>query len=71
MRITAAGTPMGSITAVRGLYWTSDNLREPMADEQSFPALMAAQLLDEDGRSTYEFEEFIESASSVLAVDWL
>ncbi|WKX15982.1 hypothetical protein [Streptomyces sp. NL15-2K] len=63
--------PVGSLTAVRGLYWKSDNLRERMADEQSFPALVAAQLLDEDGRFTYEFEEFIESASSVLVVDRL
>ncbi|MFD9904027.1 hypothetical protein [Streptomyces sp. NPDC059063] len=69
--ITAAGTPVGSLTAVRGLYWKSDNLRERMADEQSFPALVAAQLLDEDGRFTYEFEDFIESASSVLLVDRL
>ncbi|MEW2325342.1 hypothetical protein AB0926_30330 [Streptomyces griseoincarnatus] len=71
VRITAAGTPVGSLTAVRGLYWKSDNLRERMADEQSFPALVAAQLLDEDGRFTYEFEEFIESASSVLVLDRL
>jgi hypothetical protein len=71
VRITAAGTPVGSLRAVRGLYWKSDNLRERMADEQSFPALVAAQLLDEDGRFTYEFEEFMESASSVLVVDRL
>lgn len=45
-RITAGGTPVGSLTAVRGLYWKSDNLRERMADEQSFPALVAAQLVD-------------------------
>lgn len=32
---------------------------------------MAAQLLDDEGRFTYEFEEFIESASSVLVVDGL
>ncbi|BDM74864.1 hypothetical protein HEK616_83850 (plasmid) [Streptomyces nigrescens] len=71
VRITSAGTPVGSLSAVRGLYWKSDNLRERMADEQSFPALVAAQLLDEAGRFTYEFEEFIESASSVLVVDRL
>ncbi|WP_030382665.1 MULTISPECIES: hypothetical protein [unclassified Streptomyces] len=71
VRITAAGAPVGSLTAVRGLYWKSDNLRERMADEQSFPALVAAQLLDEEGRFTDEFEEFIESASSVLVVDRL
>lgn len=71
VRITAAGTPVGSLTAVGGLYWKSDNLRERMADEQSFPALVASQLLDEEGRFTYEFEEFIESASSVLVVDRL
>jgi hypothetical protein len=71
VRITAAGTLVGSLTAVRGLYWKSDNLRERMVDEQSFPALVAAQLLDEEGRFTYEFEEFMESASSVLVVDGL
>ncbi|MEV7871432.1 hypothetical protein AB0P17_36250 [Streptomyces sp. NPDC088124] len=71
VRITAASTPVGSLRAVRGLYWKSDNLRERMTDEQSFPALVAAQLLDEEGRFTYEFEEFIESASSVLVVDGL
>ncbi|MFE2538078.1 hypothetical protein [Streptomyces sp. NPDC059371] len=42
-----------------------------MADEQSFPALVAAQLLDEEGHFTDAFEEFIESASSVLVVDRL
>lgn len=66
-----AGAPVGSLTAVRGLYWQSDNLRERMDDEQSFPALVAAQLLDEEGHFTDEFEEFIESASSVLGVDRL
>ncbi|MGC0407301.1 hypothetical protein RKD31_000544 [Streptomyces sp. SAI-163] len=71
VRVTAAGTPAGSLTAVRGLYWKSDNLRERMSDEQSFPALVAAQLLDEEGRFTYAFEEFIESASSILVVDGL
>lgn len=71
VRITAAGTPVGSLTAVRGLYWKSDNLRERMADEQSFLALVAAQLLDGEGRFTHEFEEFVESASSVLVVDRL
>ncbi|MFG3007415.1 hypothetical protein [Streptomyces calvus] len=71
VRITASGTPVGSLTAVRGLYWKSDNLRERMADEQSFPALVAAQLLDAEGRFTYEFEEFMESASSILVVDGL
>ncbi|KUL48984.1 hypothetical protein ADL30_34515 [Streptomyces sp. NRRL S-1521] len=71
VRIAAAGTQVGSVRAVRGLYWKSDNLRERMADEQSFPALVAVQLLDEEGRFTYEFEEFIESASSVLVLDRL
>ncbi|MFJ3891078.1 hypothetical protein [Streptomyces rubrogriseus] len=71
VRITAAGTPVGSLTAVRGLYWKSDNLRERMSDEQSFPALVAAQLLDDEGRFTYAFDEFIESASSILVVDGL
>ncbi|MFG2684131.1 hypothetical protein [Streptomyces sp. NPDC048392] len=71
VRITAAGTPVGSLTAVRGLYWKSDNLRERMTDERSFPALVAAQLLDDEGRFTYAFEEFIESASSILVVDGL
>ncbi|KNE81424.1 hypothetical protein AB0B04_18590 [Streptomyces xinghaiensis] len=71
VRITAAGTPVGRLTAVRGLYWKSDNLRERMVDDQSFPALVAAQLLDEEGHFTHEFEEFIESASSVLVVDRL
>ncbi|MEV7144665.1 hypothetical protein [Streptomyces tauricus] len=71
VRITAAGTQVGSLTAVRGLYWKSDNLRERMADEQSFPALVASLLLDDEGHFTDEFEEFIESASSVLVVDRL
>ena len=42
-----------------------------MADEESFPALVAGQTLDGDGRFTPEFEEFVESASSVLVVDQL
>ncbi|MFE1781256.1 hypothetical protein ACFW9F_01345 [Streptomyces sp. NPDC059506] len=71
VRIAVAGTPVGSLRAVRGLYWKSGNLRERLADEQSFPELVAARLLDEEGRFTCEFEEFVESASSVLVVDRL
>ncbi|MEV7862956.1 hypothetical protein AB0O86_30145 [Streptomyces hirsutus] len=71
VRITVGGTPVRSLEAVRGLYWQSDNLRERMADEQSFPAVVAAQLLDEEGRFTSEFEDFVDSASSVLVVDCL
>jgi len=32
---------------------------------------MASQLLDDEGHFTYAFEEFIESASSVLVIDEL
>jgi hypothetical protein len=71
VRVTVDGTPVGSLQAVRGLYWQSDNLRERMVDEQSFPAVVAAQLLDEKGRFTHEFEDFVDSASSVLVVDRL
>nr|WSW64721.1 hypothetical protein OG461_00110 [Streptomyces sp. NBC_00995]WSW71232.1 hypothetical protein OG461_36425 [Streptomyces sp. NBC_00995] len=71
VRIDCAGQPVGSLVAVRGLYWKSDNLRERMTDEGSFPALVAGQLLDDEGHFTYEFEEFIESSSSVLVVDRL
>jgi len=71
VRIDCAGEPVGSLVAVRGLYWQSDNLRERMVDEQSFPALVAGQLLDDEGRFTSEFEEFAESASSVLVLDQL
>jgi len=72
VRITAAGTPVGSLRAVRGLYYQSDNLRERLDDEQSFPALVAARLLDEQGHFTDEFEDFIESVvTSVLVIDRL
>ncbi|MER6409090.1 hypothetical protein ABT269_37720 [Streptomyces viridosporus] len=70
-RITVGGTPVGSLEAVRDLYRQSDNLRERMADEQSFPAVVAAQLLDEEGHFTHEFEDFVDSASSLLVVDRL
>ncbi|GAA1236121.1 hypothetical protein [Streptomyces rhizosphaericus] len=42
-----------------------------MADEHSFPALVAGQLLDDEGGFTSEFEEFAEAASSVLVLDQL
>ncbi|MFI5940562.1 hypothetical protein ACIBCB_09910 [Streptomyces uncialis] len=71
VRIDCAGEQVGSLGAVRGLYWQCDNLRERMADEGSFPALVAGQLLDDEGHFTHEFEEFIESSSSVLVVDQL
>ncbi|MGP3777034.1 hypothetical protein ACTWJ8_40000 (plasmid) [Streptomyces sp. SDT5-1] len=71
VRITAAGTLVGSLTATRGMYWKSDNLRERMADEQSFAAVVASQLLDEQGQFTYGFVEFIEMPGDVLVVDQL
>ncbi|MCP9994678.1 hypothetical protein LUX34_01630 [Streptomyces werraensis] len=46
-------------------------LRERMADEHSFPTVVAAQILDEEDHFTPGFEDFIESASSVLVLDRL
>ena len=69
--IAAGDQAVGSLRATRGLYWKADNLRERMADEQSFLALVAEQLLDADGKFRPEFEAFVDMASSVLVVDEL
>jgi hypothetical protein len=69
--IAAGDQAVGSLRATRGLYWKADNLRERMADEQSFLALVAEQLLDADGKFRPEFEDFVDMASSVLVVDEL
>jgi hypothetical protein len=69
--ITAGDQAVGSLRATRGLYWKADNLRERMADEQSFLARVAEQLLDADGKFRPEFEDFVDMASSVLVVDEL
>ncbi|MDQ1022649.1 hypothetical protein QF035_000231 [Streptomyces umbrinus] len=67
--IVTGDTTVGSLRVTRGLYWKAANLRERMADEQSFLALVAEQLLDEDGKFRPEFEDFVDMASSVLVVD--
>ncbi|MER5696150.1 hypothetical protein ACWDBO_29690 [Streptomyces mirabilis] len=71
IQVIAGDKAVGSLRATRGLYWKADNLRERMADEQSFLALVAQQLLDEQGRFSPEFEEFVDMAGSVLVVDEL
>lgn len=71
IRITAGEEAVGSLRATRGLYWKAGNLRERMADEESFLALVAEQLLDADGKFRPEFEDFVDMASSVLVVDEL
>jgi hypothetical protein len=69
--IAAGDQALGSLRATRGLYWKADNLRKRMADEQSFLALVAEQLLDADGKFRPEFEDFVDMAASVLVVDEL
>ncbi len=69
--ITADDKTIGGLRATRGLYWKADNLCERMADEQSFLALVAEQLLDPEGKFSPEFEDFVDMASSVLVVDEL
>ncbi|MFM9499871.1 hypothetical protein ACKI1Q_40605 [Streptomyces galilaeus] len=69
--IVAGDKTVGSLRATRGLYWKADNLRERMADEQAFLALVAEQLLDHDGKFLPAFEEFVDMASSLLVVDEL
>ncbi|GGK62174.1 hypothetical protein [Streptomyces flaveus] len=69
--ITADDKTIGSLRATRGLYWKADNLCERMADEQSFLALVAEQLLGPEGKFSPEFEDFVDMASSVLVVDEL
>ncbi|WP_328756193.1 hypothetical protein [Streptomyces sp. NBC_00271] len=41
IQVLAGFKEVGSLRATRGLYWKADNLRERMADEQSFLALVA------------------------------
>ncbi|MFE7485037.1 hypothetical protein [Streptomyces sp. NPDC057552] len=65
------GQRVGSLHAVRGLYWKSDNLRERLDDEQSFSSLVAERVLDSEGRFTAEFESFAEAVSSLLVIDQL
>ncbi|MFF5188772.1 hypothetical protein ACFY30_34240 [Streptomyces sp. NPDC000345] len=60
---------VGTLRATRGLYWKAHNLRQRMADEQSFPAVVSEQLLDSAGQFRPEFEEFVDLPGSVLVVD--
>ncbi|MGW1758704.1 hypothetical protein [Streptomyces mirabilis] len=71
IQVIAGDQAVGSLRATRGLYWKAGNLRERMADEQSFLALVAQQLLDEQGRFSPDFEEFVDMTGSVLVVDEL
>ncbi|MEV0965497.1 hypothetical protein AB0J25_23450 [Streptomyces sp. NPDC049910] len=43
----------------------------PDLDEDSFSALVATQLLGEDGSFTREFQDFVDMASNVLVIDQL
>ncbi|MFI1226165.1 MULTISPECIES: hypothetical protein [unclassified Streptomyces] len=65
------GQRVGTLHAVRALYWKSDNLRERLDDEQSFSSLVAEQVLNSDGQFSAEFEEFTEAVSSLLVIDRL
>lgn len=60
---------VGSLRATRGLDWKAHNLRQRMADEQSFAAVVAEQLLDAAGQFRPEFEEFVDLPGSVLVID--
>ncbi|MEU5632224.1 hypothetical protein ACH47C_23945 [Streptomyces rishiriensis] len=60
---------VGTLRATRGLYWKAHNLRQRMADEQSFPAVVSEQLLDATGQFRPEFEEFVDLPGSVLVID--
>ncbi|MFH9968573.1 hypothetical protein ACH4PR_46010 [Streptomyces mirabilis] len=57
------------VRATRGLYWKAHNLHERIADEQSFPAVVAEQLFDNDGQFTPEYENFVDLPGNVLVVD--
>ncbi|MFE7958645.1 hypothetical protein [Streptomyces sp. NPDC057413] len=57
------------VRATRGLYWKAHNLHERIADEQSFPAVVAEQLFDAEGQFTPEYEDFVDLPGNVLVVD--
>ncbi|MER6739142.1 hypothetical protein, partial [Streptomyces puniciscabiei] len=57
------------VRATRGLYWKAHNLHERIADEQSFPAVVAEQLFDAEGQFTPEYENFVDLPGNVLVVD--
>ncbi|WP_406723583.1 hypothetical protein WJ438_01290 [Streptomyces sp. GD-15H] len=67
--LLANDTTVGSLRATRGLYWKAHNLHQRMADEQSFPAVAAEQLLHPTGQFRPEFEAFVDLPGSVLVVD--
>ncbi|MFF3878960.1 hypothetical protein [Streptomyces sp. NPDC001978] len=67
--LLAGDETVGSLRATRGLYWKAHNMRQRMADEQSFPAVVAEQLLDADGQFRPEYEEFVDIPGSILVVD--
>lgn len=69
VRLSAGDRPVGTLRATRGLYWKSGNLRERLSDEQSFPEVVAGQLLNPDGSFSTAFEAFVEMASSILVVE--
>lgn len=71
IHITADSETIGSLRATRGMYWQSDNLRDRMADEQDFPAIVSGQLLKPDGTFTDTFEDFVDMPGSVLVIDQL
>ncbi|MEU9280318.1 hypothetical protein [Streptomyces sp. NPDC048341] len=71
IRVVVGDETVGSLRATRGLYWKAGNLHDRMADEQSFPALVAEQLLDAEGKFRPEFENFVDMASSILVLDEL
>ncbi|MCX4598389.1 hypothetical protein OG819_55640 [Streptomyces sp. NBC_01549] len=57
------------VRATRGLYWKAHNLHDRIADEQSFPAVVAEQLFDTDGQFTPEYEDVVDLPGNVLVID--
>jgi len=67
--LLAGDETVARVRATRGLYWKAHNLGERIADEQFFPAVVAAQLFDTDGQFTPEYENFVDLPGNVLVID--
>lgn len=57
------------VRATRGQFWKAHNLGERLADEESFAAVAAEQLFDDEGQFRPEYENFVDLPGNVLVVD--
>lgn len=69
--LLASGETVAQARATRGQLWKAHNLGKRLADEQSFAAVAAEQLFDEDGELSPEYENFVDLPGNVLVIDGL